>query len=200
MSLFGKVYYKLLQIWWDFTVPLRLKLLGVELESGVKFYGMPIVSMVPGSKIKIASGVVICSDSRFTALGVNHPAVIRALNAGSVIEIGQNTGISGGVICSAESVAIGSNCLIGANCTISDTDFHPIKPLGRRYNNNPEDIRSASVRIDDNVFLGTGTVVLKGVHVGDDSVIGAASVVVKSVPDGQVWAGAPARFIGGVSD
>jgi acetyltransferase-like isoleucine patch superfamily enzyme len=79
---------------------------------------------------------------------------------------------------------------------VVDTDFHPIAAAGRRYNNRPEDIGCAPVRIGRNVFLGTGSVVLKGVTIGDNAVVGAGAVVVSDVPADAIVAGNPARVIG----
>jgi acetyltransferase-like isoleucine patch superfamily enzyme len=128
-------------------------------------------------------------------LGVNHAVILRTLRQNAVIEIGDDTGISGATICAAELVSIGKGCLIGANVTIVDTDFHAIKPQSRRYNSNPVDIATSPVRIGDNVFIGTGAIILKGVTLGNDSVIGAGAVVVENVPAGHIAAGNPAKSL-----
>lgn len=168
---------------------------GICAASSVVFYGVPIISVVQGSSIEIGERCVVCSDSRMTDLGVNHPVVMRTLRPGASIKIGKDTGISGGAICAAVQVKIGNECLIGANVIISDTDFHPINPLGRRYNENPLEIGAASVEIEDNVFVGTGAIILKGIKVGKNSVIGAGSVVTKNVPPDSIVAGNPARVL-----
>jgi acetyltransferase-like isoleucine patch superfamily enzyme len=169
--------------------------MGVELGKDVRFYGMPIVRMTKGSNIRIGDRVVLCSDSRFTDLGVNHPVVLRTLHEDAQIVIGNDSGISGGSICAAISVELGNECLLGANVTIADTDFHAIKPVGRRFNGNSQDIGAAAVRVEDNVFIGTGAIVLKGVTIGRNSVIGAMSVVNKKVDANVIAAGTPARLI-----
>lgn len=165
---------------------------GGSVSSSVIFYGTPIISIAQGSKIEIGENCVICSNPRMTTLGVNHPVVMRTLRPGASIIIGSDTGISGGSICAAVSVKIGKECLIGANVTIADTDFHSINPIGRRYNGNPPEISAAPIEIEDNVFIGTGVIILKGVRVGRNSVIGAGSVVTKDVPPDTIVAGNPA--------
>jgi acetyltransferase-like isoleucine patch superfamily enzyme len=192
MKLIAIIWLKILKEWWQLTVPMRLRSQGVELGTGVRFYGMPIVGMAKGSRIRIGDRTVLCSDSRFTALGVNHPVVLRTLRPDAEIIIGSDCGISGGSICAAIRVELGSECLLGSNVTITDTDFHAIKPEGRRYNNNSRDIGAAPVRIEENVFIGVGAVVLKGVSVGRNSVIGAMSVVSKDVRRNSICAGVPA--------
>lgn len=195
MQLIARIWLKIMKEWWRLTVPMRLRAQGVELGGGVRFNGMPIVGMAKGSRIRIGDRVVLCSDSRFTALGVNHPVVLCTLRPDAEIIIGNDCGISGGSICAAIRVELGNECLLGANVTISDTDFHAIKPAGRRFNNNPQDIGAAPVIIEGNVFIGTGAVVLKGVHVGRNSVIGAGAVVTRDVPLDVVVAGNPAKIL-----
>lgn len=174
---------------------LRLRRLGVDVGRDCRFYGSPIVSRVPGSRIILGQRVVLASRSRRTALGVNHPVVLRTLSRGARLLVADDVGMSGGTICAAYSVEIGAGCLLGANVVIADTDFHPLEHPDRRYAAMPTAEHSDGVTLGRNVFVGTGSLVLKGVHVGDDVVIGAGSVVTTSVPVGCVVAGAPARVI-----
>lgn len=55
--------------------------------------------------------------------------------------------------------------------------------------------RYGHVYIGDYTFVGTGTVIAKDVRIGNHCIIGAGSVVTKDIPDWEVWAGNPARFI-----
>lgn len=195
MKLIPRIWLRVLKEWWQLTVPMRLRAQGVELGSGVRFYGMPIVRMAKGSRIVIGDRTVLCSDSRFTALGVNHPVVLGTLYPGAEIVIGHDCGMSGGSICAAMRVELGNECLVGANVTIADTDFHAIEPNGRRFNNNPKKIGAAPIKISNNVFIGTGSVLLKGVHIGKNSIIGAGTVVSKDIASDVVAAGVPARIL-----
>jgi acetyltransferase-like isoleucine patch superfamily enzyme len=118
--------------------------------------------------------------------------VLLFKNKGAFIEIGDSTGISNAMIAAYEHVFIGNNVSIGAGVKIMDTDFHPID-LDQRIRN--VNIPHRPVRIEDGAFIGTEAMILKGVTIGAESVIGAGSIVAKSVPPGEIWAGNPAKFI-----
>lgn len=60
--------------------------------------------------------------------------------------------------------------------------------------------RIALTKIEDNVFVGANTTILPGVTIGKNSIVGAGSVVTKSVPANEVWAGVPARFLATLED
>jgi len=194
-QLIQRLLFRLKQTWWNLTVIPSLCSSGVEISEKVRIQGKPIVSLVKGSRIQIGARCVLCSDSQFTALGINHPIVMRTLRKGAEIVIGEDTGISGGSICAANSIRIGAGCLIGANVTLADTDFHAINPVNRRYNNNLNEIAMDPIVIEDNVFIGSNVFVLKGVTIGKNSVIGAGSVVTHDVPENSVAVGNPARVV-----
>lgn len=168
---------------------------GIKLGTKVSFLGKPIISVVQNSNITIGDRVALCSVSEYTALGVNHPVILRTLRPGAEICIGSDTGISGASICAAVSIHIGKNCLFGANVVVTDTDFHALKAENRRYNNSIEDIAAAPVYIGNNVFLGTGSMILKGVVIGENSVVGAGCVVTKNIPPNSIAAGNPMQIV-----
>jgi acetyltransferase-like isoleucine patch superfamily enzyme len=187
--------YYFRQIWWKYITPRRVKSLGVSVSDNVIFYGSPIISLFAGSKIEIGEGSVVCSVSEMTALGVNHSVVMRTLTENAHIKIGKNTGISGASICSARLVEIGDECLLGANVVIVDTDFHSVNSFQRRFNSDLIEIGTKPTIIENNVFIGTGAYILKGVRIGRNSVIGAGSVITKDVPPDCVVGGNPATIL-----
>ena len=97
----------------------------------------------------------------------------------------------GSAIVSSARVRIGSHCLIGENVSIRDAD-HGIAP-GALMREQPQE--ATPIEIGENVWLGRGTVVLRGVTIGEGAVIGANSVVTKDVPANAIAVGAPARVL-----
>ena len=165
----------------------------VSFGKNIVFYGKPIITMVSNSDMCIGDNVVLCSNVKDTALGINHPVILRTLSDNASLTIGSDTGISGGAICAATSVKIGKGCLLGANVTIMDTDFHVIESLHRRYDQ--ENVLTANIEIKDNVFIGCNSIILKGVTVGKNSVIAAGSIVCNDIPENVIVGGNPARII-----
>ena len=92
-----------------------------------------------------------------------------------------------------DSVTIGNNVKIGACVLITDTDAHPLDYLARRSSN--EGTKSAPIVIEDDVWVGAHSIILKGVTIGARSIIGAGSVVTKSIPADCMAAGNPCKVI-----
>ena len=118
---------------------------------------------------------------------------IEAATESARIEIGDGVHLNNNTFMKSEGagIRIGANGLFGPNVEIVDSDFHDLHPE-RRTSGVP---RVATVTIEENVFLGMGVKVLKGVTIGANSVIGAGAVVASSIPSGVIAAGNPARVI-----
>jgi acetyltransferase-like isoleucine patch superfamily enzyme len=93
-------------------------------------------------------------------------------------------------LCSA-SITIGNNCLIASRTTFSDTGHQ----FSRKMHINKQPVTVKEIILEDDVWIGTSCIVLQGVTIGRGAVIAAGSLVNKSVPAYEVWAGVPARFI-----
>ena len=102
-----------------------------------------------------------------------------------------NSGATGALIVAATKIKIGNNVLIGAYCTIFDNDFHSSDPNKRLS----DDYGTSPVLIEDNVFLGFNCLILKGVTIGENSVIGANSVVINNIPKNAIAIGNPCKVI-----
>lgn len=110
------------------------------------------------------------------------------------LKVGKNTCIYHNVIISGEGnepIMIGSNCVL-TGCTILAHDASVNFHLGLRYG---DPSITLPVTIEDNCFIGYGSIILMGVTVGHDSVVGAGAIVTKSVPPRSVVAGNPAKVI-----
>lgn len=160
---------------------------------GWRFYGLPIVQKHRRSTMQFGPALQLRSQKRSNPLGINHPVFLATLHENACLEIGEHFAMSGGSICVAERVRIGNRVALGANSTIADTDFHPLDLALRRQS--PQQAKTAPVFIEDDVFVGMNSVILKGVTIGHGSVIGAGSVVTKNVPPQVIVAGNPARII-----
>jgi acetyltransferase-like isoleucine patch superfamily enzyme len=120
--------------------------------------------------------------------------------------IGDFTLLNGAIIMAEEKIVIGSHCLISWNVGIADCDFHPLEPAQRLidaralapfYKDRPPrpSLKTAPVNICDNVWIGMNATILKGVTIGENSVVAAGSVVTKDVPPNTVVAGNPATVV-----
>lgn len=110
------------------------------------------------------------------------------------IEIGNKVGITSSVFAARERITIEDEVYIGAGCKIYDNDFHAIRYEDRIINGDSI-IAIKPVFIKRGAFIGADSTILKGVTIGEKSVVGAGSVVSKDIPTGEIWAGNPARFI-----
>ena len=140
-----------------------------------------------GNNLRINSGIFgnpIGGDTRM---------LIR-ISRGATLTIGNNVAISNSAIVCRAGITIADNVMIGGSCKIWDTDFHPINPQQRLKTPNDNYV-SKPISIEENAFIGAGSYILKGVTIGRNAVIGAGSVVSRNIPENQIWAGNPARFI-----
>jgi acetyltransferase-like isoleucine patch superfamily enzyme len=163
---------------------------GVELGPGCKFYGRVSFERQLGSSIRIGSHCSFRSGHISNRIGINRPCMITTLSAKAKIIIGDNVGMSGTTIGADESIVLADEVRCGANVTITDSDWHGLQPDARRTRG-----PSAPVLIEENVWLGLNVVVLKGVTIGANTVVGAGSVVTRSLPANVIAGGLPAKVI-----
>lgn len=110
---------------------------------------------------------------------------------GSHIEVGKNFFANYNcTIIDVAKVKIGDNCQMAPNVSIY-TAGHPVHPVSR----NSAYEYGIEVTIGDNVWIGGNTVILPGVHIGSNTVIGAGSVVTKDIPDWVIAVGNPCRVV-----
>lgn len=169
---------------------------GIKFDPTFKIRGRIYIIKAPfyrkGGKLQIGSNFTANSKVKSNSVGIIQPVVFNISNINSRLVIGRNVGISGSTINAQISITIGDNVLIGSGCLITDSDSHPIDYTIRRQS---DKAISSPIRIEENVFIGARTIILKGVTIGRGSVIGAGSVVTKDIPPSVIAAGNPARVI-----
>ncbi|NQY63770.1 MAG: acyltransferase [Alteromonadaceae bacterium] len=151
-----------------------------RVEGWKYFFGSWSVFRVSRGSIKLSSGVWI------EEMSLCHCE-------GGEISIGCRTFLNRFVtIVSRVKIGIGKDVLIGDNVSIYDHD-HQTDQKGILYSK--QGFVCEAIKIDDNVWIGSHSVILKGVNIGKNSVIAAGSVVTNSIPSGELWGGVPAKFI-----
>lgn len=144
-------------------------------------------------RIEIGDKVVINSCRESNPIGGDTKCILFAKENG-VITIADGCGISNSAIVAINKINIQENVYIGGSCKIYDHDFHSLN-LQERLSVPDHGIKTAPIEIKRGAFIGASSIILKGVTIGEESVIAAGSVVTKSVPDFEVWGGNPANFI-----
>ena len=172
---------------------LMMKLQGIEYGERCSFHGIPIIAKNKTAKINLGNGCRIRSSVISNLIGLYQRTIITAKGNG-IIDFGDDIGMSGVTIYARESIKIGAKCLIGANTKILDNDFHPVDAQIRKETPG-QHIPSAPVVIGENVFIVCNCLILKGTEIGDNTTIGAGSVVTGKIPANCIAAGNPARVI-----
>nr|WP_294786831.1 acyltransferase [uncultured Flavobacterium sp.] len=157
---------------------------------------LPVFKLPGNGKITLGQKVVLNSDSENTNTALtNKCTLVCGLNGN--INIGDSSMLNGVSVTSYLKVNIGSNCQIASCTLITDTDFHPISPemryresMGHKIDHNL--VNKKEVNIEDNVWIGWGCTILKGVTIGENSIIAAGSVVVSDIPKNVIAGGNPA--------
>jgi len=167
--------------------------------SRYRIVGIPII-INKGGRIVFGDNLQLNNGLASNQIGINTPCVFRAEN-GSIL-IGKNVGISqSALVAKGADIVIGDNVKLGGGVKIYTTDFHCLDYRKRR---DPEidlaERKYSSVSIEDDCFIGAGSFVLKGVTIGARSIIGAGSVVTKSIPADCMAAGNPCRIIKSLTD
>lgn len=148
--------------------------------------------------ISIGKHVVINSNGDFNPIGGDDICRIVTEEQGH-IRIGDHVGISNSTIYAKKEIIIDEYVNIGGGCKIWDTDFHSLDYIKRQQDredpNKDDYIRNEMVHIKRHAFIGGGSIILKGVVIGEQAIVAAGSVVTKSIPDYEIWGGNPAKKI-----
>ena len=178
---------------------IKLKGNGVEFSS-LASNGVPMVDIAMGGRMTIGKNFRMNNGKYFNKIGRQQPCMFIVTKEG-FLSIGNDVGLSASTFFCTLRISVGDHVKIGGNCVFYDTDFHSLKYQERRDDKiDTEKRKSLPVIIEDDVFIGAHSTILKGVTIGKGSIIGAGSVVSKSVPPGEIWGGNPAAFIKSLKD
>jgi acetyltransferase-like isoleucine patch superfamily enzyme len=171
-------------------IPDQLMSLYFQIKREFYQWRYPNLTLEPGVRIK--HKLVIGGDVKVT-IGANSRLGKRVCIYGKgQVTIGQNVLLNGADIGCHDSVTIGDHCLI-SDCFIADTDYHNLQPHLRHVPPGPK--VTAPIVIHRNVWIGARATVLKGVTIGENSVVGLGSIVRQSVPENVVVIGNPAQIV-----
>lgn len=179
------IFSKLLKIPYLLSLHLKLKLYGVKY--GRKVRGNRVMLKNVG-KIQIGNRVSLNSYPG----GDPHKTSLQTHCKDSLILIGDNCNLNGTMIHCRTTVTLGSYCLFGPGSKIVDNDSHRVSIDIAERRKSPN---GAPVLIEDNVWVGMNSLILKGVTIGKNSIVAAHSVVTKNVPENVLVAGNPAKII-----
>lgn len=174
---------------------LKLDLLGVKKGKFCIVHGAVRLSLGKNADVSIGDNFCFLSGRTLNPLSRNLRGSI-CVNDNAQLIIGNHVSVSSVVLWSHLSITIGNHVDIGANTIIMDSDAHSLDYQKRR--NIVDDLSNKNdspIVIGDDVLIGANCIILKGVTIGNRSVVGAGAVVTKSIPDDCIAAGNPAKII-----
>lgn len=169
-NLLQTIYFQIKRTFYQWRYPNLQIAPGVTIKGELKISGSVKVTIASGSRL----------GKRVVIYGSGH------------VTVGQNVSLNGACIGCERSIDIGDECLI-SDCFLADSDYHNLEPHLRHLP--PVEKASAPIVIGRNVWIGARATVMKGVQIGDNSVIGLGSVVRKSVPENVVVIGNPQQIV-----
>jgi len=194
---YRRLFIYILPLWfWRIVFKIKCIFWGIKCGSGVKVWGGVDLATSSKDSIKIGDDVSLISSSRRCAASALFSNVkLRTFKRSARIVVGSNVSLSATSIAArSKTVEIGDGTCVAPNVIIMDTDFHSLwPPEGRAQNPGYE--QDADVIVGKNVWLGINSIILKGVKIGDNTVIGAGSVVTSDIPANCVAAGNPAKVL-----
>ncbi|NLW91133.1 MAG: acyltransferase [Syntrophomonadaceae bacterium] len=175
---------------------LKACICGINISNNVRCFGTIHLSRFPKSQISLGQNVSIVSSSqRCTASSIYAPTKLKTCTPDAKIVIENNVDLNGtSIVARSKQITVGEGTMIAPNSMIIDSDFHALWPPENRTMN-PAFENDADVVIGKNVWIGSRCIILKGVRIGDNSVIAAGSVVVNDIPPNVVAGGNYARII-----
>lgn len=135
-------------------------------------------SVAMGTSFSINGGMLKIGKNLQTRGNTHFIVENGALNIGNNCFFNYNN-----IITSLDNITIGDNCSFGPNVMIFDHDHDYRSNSGDRRS---KKYKTSPIKIGNNVWIGGGVIILKGVTIGDNAVVGAGTIVTKDVPKNTV--------------
>lgn len=175
--------------YWTVLLRIKIWLLGGRCGKRLRCSGPVSLRIHRNGSLVIGSNVTINASFLANPVGSGCGASIW-VGPGAVLLIGDDVGMSHMEIVCTHSIEIGQGTKIGGGVRIYDSDFHSLDYRRRQQVPDTGVVRKP-INIGKNVFIGAYAMILKGVQIGDASVVGASSLVSRDVPAAEIWAGNP---------
>lgn len=151
------------------------------------------ITAYPGTSISIGNGVYLRSNPDGYHTGMPFPTVLIADKNGAKISIGEYCRLNGVYVHAQKEITIGNNCVIASGVNIIDSNGHVVLSSNRTVGRD----EAKPIIIGNNVWIGVNSIVLKGVSIGDNSVVSAGSVVCGGdYPKNSLIQGNPGKVVG----
>lgn len=194
--------YRFIRKCWVLINRLRLTFLNVKYGKHLHIYNKISLNKHKHSYFKIGNNCLITSGFDYNPLCKGVKCSIKT-EENAQLNIGSNCEMSSPCIWAHNRIDIGDFVKIGGDCIILDSDCHSLDWTIRDSNKCDENgikldkknAKSAPIKIGNHVMLGARVIVLKGVSIGDNSIIGSGSVVTKDIPANCIAAGNPCKII-----
>lgn len=162
--------------------------------SSFRTNGIPYIMVARGGRFSLGKNFAMNNGIKGNPIGCYERCTFF-VDRDSEIIIGDNVGISQAALIAHADITIGDNVKIGGGTCVYTSDFHSLNSELRQSGEDLKHRKSAPVTIEHDAFIGARCIILKGVTIGENSIVGAGSVVTKSIPANEIWAGNPAKFI-----
>ena len=181
--------------WYKLWSPIQAWFWGVRHAGQVRFQGKTLIRTHRVGDITFGWHVVFNSQASTNPVGLMGPSILDTLGGGRII-IGDESGFSSVVLSSRSEIRIGSRVKVGGNVRIFDHDFHCLDSKIRCTAADRLYVKTRPIVIEDDVFVGTNAIILKGTKIGARSIIAAGSVVFGlQIPSDSLVKGNPAKII-----
>lgn len=167
---------------------------GVPCSDDADVKGMANIFISKKGIVNVGKGLTLRSGDR---RGIGNGATTKIIvSSGAELTIGDHVGMTNVCLLCQNKIEIGDYVLLGADVMVMDSNFHDTDWKGRMDGaHGINGAKTAPVKIGDNVFIGTRSIICKGVTVGARSIIAAGSVVVRDIPEDCIAGGNPCKII-----